>query len=78
MSTQSDFSKVPGPIFFKLGTVMSYYGGFMHVKQVYNAHTTQILALCQSVTILDFFINFEIFLDPVDAVTHSFKIWYSE
>ena len=28
----SDFSQVPDLIFFKLGTVMTYHGGFMHAK----------------------------------------------
>ena len=33
-SIQSDLSEVTGPIFIKLGTVMRYYVGLMHINQI--------------------------------------------
>ena len=62
----TDFSEVPGSIFFKLGTLMKYHKGLMHAKQI--------LALCQNKAIMEF-----CFLSLcINPLTDYFHILYSE
>ena len=49
MSVLSDFSEVPGPIVFNLGTVTKYHGDLMYLKQI--------LAMCQKMAIMSFLLD---------------------